>query len=562
MTRYLLDVAVYQGALKPADVKRAGFTAVNLKISHGLSRKNVHPDLGGWIDQAKALGLGISTFHYFTADAPGAAQAEYAYGLIRDLGLLYGTAHQLDVESDPAPKLADVRAYLELMTELLQRPVALYTARWWWGSKSWNVADLTPYLWSVPNSGTGGSAYPGRYPGDGSALWKANYGGWADMSVMQYAVEPLEFPDGTRGGIDVSKSAIRTESVWSDLTIGRRGVTYAPQTLKDARTYFIETVTKAGYKIDPLSVGIVGDKPHAEGGTSYHLGDDDLVSDAYSIVESPRDRAGLTDAAAALDIGWFEIRVAGKTHNLRTFSIWLVAQCKADTADTRDIREVIYSPDGKVVKRWDRLGKRTTGDESHLSHTHESWFRDSEKRDKTAHLRRYFTEILGEDDLVTTQAEFNTLMNGYLATKEGKAALAVAFLTYDPGKDPSGKVLPGGVINYGDEAATNPTVQPSWALSRAVLGTIVAYQVRDQVTALAPVIGRIAENVIADDGEKAEIMAAIQAAASAAAEVGAQRGAELTLAGLGGAQQSDEEIAAALKAALGPRAATVGALLA
>src|SRR5690606_6657845 len=57
--------------------------------------------------------------------------------------------------------------------------------------------------------------------------------------------------------------------------------------------------------------------------------------------------------------------------------------------DTKDIREVIYSLDGKNVKRWDRLKRRTSGDSSHTFHTHISYFRDSETRDKTALFARY-----------------------------------------------------------------------------------------------------------------------------------------------------------------------------
>ncbi len=177
-------------------------------------------------------------------------------------------------------------------------------------------------------------------------------------------------------------------------------MTYAPDTLLVARRLLIDTVPG----LTGAEVGIVGDGPHAATGSSYHLGKSQLRSDSYSIVESSRDRNGLTDAAAALDIGEFSFTRNGKTHNLRTFSAWLVAQCKAGTADTKDIREVIYSTDGTTVKRWDRLGRRSIGDSSHRWHTHISYFRDSEKRDKAGLFRRYLTETgLLEDEV--TEAE-------------------------------------------------------------------------------------------------------------------------------------------------------------
>ncbi|WP_230414790.1 peptidoglycan-binding domain-containing protein [Micromonospora tarapacensis] len=151
--------------------------------------------------------------------------------------------------------------------------------------------------------------------------------------------------------------------------------------------------------LEPNEVGIVGDANHRGG---YHCGSDRVVTNDYSVVESSRDRNGLTLDAAALDVGTFRVSSGGRNHNLFTFSIWCVAQCVANAPDTRDIREIIYSPDGKVVKRWDRLGRRSTGDRSHLWHTHFSFFRDSIKanRDQRPLFRRYFVHIgLLEDDM-------------------------------------------------------------------------------------------------------------------------------------------------------------------
>ncbi|GIF16540.1 hypothetical protein [Actinoplanes teichomyceticus] len=175
--------------------------------------------------------------------------------------------------------------------------------------------------------------------------------------------------------------------------------TFAPAPLKAARLYVLDAFGIG----EPTAVGIVGDISHRKNGSSYHLGAPQLRDDSYSIVESSRDRHGLSDAASALDIGKFTLVRGGKTHTLRTFSVWLVRQCEAGTDDTRDIREVIYSPDGKTVKRWDRLGRRSTGDSSHLEHTHISYFRDSENHDKTALFRRYIREI--EGDVMTPAQE-------------------------------------------------------------------------------------------------------------------------------------------------------------
>ena len=265
MTRHLLDVASYQGDLKPADVKRAGFTAVNLKISHGLTTRTVHPNIVGWIAACRELGLGICTFHYFTADATGEAQAVYAHERMHALGLLEGVGHQMDVESSPAPAFSSVRSYLTTMTALLQRPVALYTGDWWWAARpGWNVSDLTPYLWAAPNRG-----YLGAYPGDDSADWRAGYGGWADLAIMQYTVAPLTFPDGTRGTITVSKSAIRDERVWTDLT----GGSVAPSwTLIPCLVALREEFNKLSPGRDRGADGSIGDSSHTS--SSDHTPDE------------------------------------------------------------------------------------------------------------------------------------------------------------------------------------------------------------------------------------------------------------------------------------------------
>ncbi len=115
-------------------------------------------------------------------------------------------------------------------------------------------------------------------------------------------------------------------------------------------------MTKAPEKIEKLAefwdhhggrnLGIVGDTKHKQRGTSYHLGSSDLIDGAYS-TKLKRDRKGLTKSASALDLGKLNKRI-GK---LRKFSNWLVEQ--AEEGLTPDIREIIWSPDGKEVRRWD-----------------------------------------------------------------------------------------------------------------------------------------------------------------------------------------------------------------
>ena len=157
-------------------------------------------------------------------------------------------------------------------------------------------------------------------------------------------------------------------------------MTYEPSKLSALQEY-LHDQTGLSY----AALGVVGDKNHRGG---YHCGWDRRRRDGngdladYSWEDSSRDLRRKTNAASAIDIGSFA--------ELREFSLWLVNECRKGAADTRDIREVIYSPDGRTVKRWDRLDQSSTGDSSHRWHTHVSFFRDAEQRDKLAVFRRYF----------------------------------------------------------------------------------------------------------------------------------------------------------------------------
>jgi len=163
-------------------------------------------------------------------------------------------------------------------------------------------------------------------------------------------------------------------------------VTYASHTLTELARYW---VSHGG-----VNLGIVGDTRHVALGRSYHLGRSSLTADAYSRT-THRDRAGLTEAASAIDLG----KLGGSFPALRKFSLWLVKRCQSNAPGTQDIREVIYSPDGHVVLRWDRERGLASeprpgeADVSHLGHTHVSWYRDSEKRAKVGAFAPYFAPV-------------------------------------------------------------------------------------------------------------------------------------------------------------------------
>lgn len=167
-------------------------------------------------------------------------------------------------------------------------------------------------------------------------------------------------------------------------------MTIAPASLTALATYW--------RKQGGVNLGIVGNAAHAAKGTSYHLGRSALTPDAYSRATA-RDRSGLTEAASAIDLG----KLKGSYSTLRAFSRWLVRQCQQNAAGTADIREVIYTSDGKAVLRYDRERGVTSqpkpgeADGSHLFHTHVSFYRDSEKRAKVGLFSPFFAATTTPD---------------------------------------------------------------------------------------------------------------------------------------------------------------------
>lgn len=183
-------------------------------------------------------------------------------------------------------------------------------------------------------------------------------------------------------------------------------MTIAPQNLTDLSTFW-----KAHGGV-PL--GIVGNQKHCSG---YHLGKDRIFGSCacrpdgtcvpgigsrdYS-VQIRRDKAGLSNAASAIDLG----RLDGSLAGLRSFSKWLVRQCQDHPKAYRDIREIIYSPDGRTVQRFS--GEDGTihtgpgnGDSSHTTHTHISFYRDSTGRDMRPLFAPYFAPSVPLPDTST-----------------------------------------------------------------------------------------------------------------------------------------------------------------
>lgn len=246
-------------------------------------------------------------------------------------------------------------------------------------------------------------------------------------------------------------------------------MTNAPTSILNARKLIKQQIPE----LDWIELGIVGSTAHAQGGDSYHLGKDQIRArdgrNRYSVDESSRDQNGLSDYASGLDIGQFKIKTPKGTFDQRDLAVWIVEQCKLGAADTKDIREIIYTPDGKVVKRWDRQGVRTSGDSSHLTHNHISWFRDSASRDKTSIFRRWFQHIgaIEEDNVPLTPAEIQAI-----AVATAKETWAYKLQDpYDP-ENPKRNIAAGTWLKYNTSRGQSTRIEAAIAALTTAVGSL------------------------------------------------------------------------------------------
>ncbi len=341
MTLHMIDVASYQTGLSVAQVRRAGFQGINVKVSHGLKvPASVHPDARLWVSEARAAGMALCSFHWLMPGAPGAAQADFAYARMRDLDLIDGCAHQLDVEASGIT-WDQVAGYVARMQALLSRPIAIYTGDWWWQGRNWQGAELTPYLWAAPNRG-----YQRAYPGDDSPDWTAGYGGWPELSIMQYAVEPID-------GVRASMSAIRDNRVWAALT---KGESVAINSLP-ASTSLLAEINAIAPGRDKASDGTIGDAAHRDSVSDHNpdeTGNTGGVEDADSIDEV---HARDVDRSGPWPPGWSMERIVQI----------ILARCRSGAE--RRLRYIIYNRRiWRASNDWRQ--EEYSGSNPHTEHAH------------------------------------------------------------------------------------------------------------------------------------------------------------------------------------------------
>jgi hypothetical protein len=250
-------------------------------------------------------------------------------------------------------------------------------------------------------------------------------------------------------------------------------VTFAPAPLRELGAFWTQH--------HGVNLGVVGDTAHAAKGRSYHLGKSQLSADAYSR-QTARDKAGLTEAASAIDLG----KLDDSFGRLRAFSRWLVGRCQQNAPGTADIREVIYTADGTEVLRYDRERGITSkprpgeADGSHLWHTHVSFYRDSEARSKTGLFAPYFAlpDTSTEDEVRVVVVTVEPFAPKAFTSKPDKLRRFTATEELDPILGPYSSTVDAKVDIQGNTDAP----QGSGFLRLAAGGSAGKYVLASEVT--------------------------------------------------------------------------------
>jgi hypothetical protein len=303
---------------------------------------------------------------------------------------------------------------------------------------------------------------------------------------------------------------------------------------------------------DKASDGSIGDAAHAQESSDHNPDETG---------RTPYEDADDINEVHAIDVD-DDLRRPGWTMN-RALEI-IVTRHREDRDDR--LQNIIYNR--RIWSRsWGWTARAYTGASAHTEHAHFS------ARYTTAQERDTSPWGLLEDDV--TKSEFTAWMTEWARSAAGREAIALAVLNWDPGADPNGRIKAGGVANPGPDAAGNPTVGPNYALNRAIVGSILAEQIlarlnsmpggtpppvvtpspADQALDPSPTAGSPTADSPTPDSPTADSPTAGSPTA------GFPTAGSPTTGSPTAGSPSAAEIAAALRAALGDRAAEVGRLL-
>lgn len=183
---WVLDLSNHQASFDLGRAAGEGYSAVLCKATEGTTFRDGR--FRQHVSGAMRAGMIPGAYHYLRA-GDGAAQARAFHTAVSAAGGPAGWLIALDDEADAS--WATTQAWAAEWRRLTGgHPFLMYTGAWWWGSRGWPGATLTPYLWHsryVTGSGSGSWLY-GRVP---TGWWSPGYGGWPQATLLQFTSQAL-----------------------------------------------------------------------------------------------------------------------------------------------------------------------------------------------------------------------------------------------------------------------------------------------------------------------------------------------------------------------------------
>lgn len=186
MPTWLIDISNHQGSFDVARAVSEGYSGVWMKATEGVGWEDWTFDV--FAPKVIAAGAIPGAYHYLRAGS-GREQCDEFYAKIRKWGGPDGWLVACDNEVD-ATWQTTVDFFARWRELAGDHPMFMYSGNWWWGSRGWNGASLTPYLWdSRYTSGSDyGSNLYGQVP---ESWWSSRYGGWGTVTVLQFSSSGL-----------------------------------------------------------------------------------------------------------------------------------------------------------------------------------------------------------------------------------------------------------------------------------------------------------------------------------------------------------------------------------
>lgn len=181
MTLFAVDISSHQGAFDVVRAAAEGYSACLCKATEGRTFRDPRFDRN--IPLVKASGMVPGAYH-FLRSGDGAAQARAFHARIAAHGGPAGWLCACDNEADAS--WSTTMAFFAEWGQLTGcHPLIMYSGAWWWGSRHWPGATLTPHLWhSRYTTGTGpGQQLYTRVP---ASWWTPGYGGWPTATLLQF----------------------------------------------------------------------------------------------------------------------------------------------------------------------------------------------------------------------------------------------------------------------------------------------------------------------------------------------------------------------------------------